>query len=69
MRKFEVLREGSMTTKTDEARAAVRIGDKVRKPYSPPMLQKWGTLKDVTLSNGHHGNKDGGKGKQLRRTR
>lgn len=58
-----------MTTKTDEARAAVRIEDKVKKPYSPPMLQKWGTLKDVTQTSGWSGNKDGGKGKQMRRTR
>lgn len=40
-----------------------------KKPYAPPALVTWGTLRDITQSQGNQGNNDGGKGKQPRRTR
>jgi hypothetical protein len=60
--------EGSVTTKVDQTRTPTQDSAK-KKPYSPPVIQKWGNLKDLTQSNGWSGNKDGGKGKQQRRTR
>ncbi len=41
----------------------------VKKPYEPPVLKEWGTLRDITQAVGSSGNDDGGKGKQPRRTR
>lgn len=40
-----------------------RVGEKKsgRKPYEPPMLTIYGTVHDVTKSNGRVGNPDGGK--------
>ncbi len=40
-----------------------------KRSYSPPLLVKWGTLRDITQSVGWNGRKDGGKGKQPKRTR
>jgi hypothetical protein len=40
-----------------------------KKPYEPPKLKEWGTLRDLTKAVGWSGNEDGGKGKQPRRTR
>ena len=40
-----------------------------KKPYSPPVLQAWGNLRDLTQAVGAAGADDGGKGKQPRRTR
>ncbi len=40
-----------------------------KKPYSPPVLTSWGSLRDITQAVGYSGNDDGGKGKQPRRTR
>ena len=40
-----------------------------KKPYAPPALVTWGTLRDITMAVGSSGNTDGGKGKQPRRTR
>ena len=40
-----------------------------KKPYAPPALLTWGTLRDITQTTGSSGNSDGGKGKQPRRTR
>ncbi|MBN9516212.1 MAG: lasso RiPP family leader peptide-containing protein [Alphaproteobacteria bacterium] len=39
-----------------------------RRPYSPPALVVWGTLRDITQSVGSSGRRDGGRGRQ-RRTR
>lgn len=44
-------------------------GPILKKPYAPPVLVKWGTLRDITQSVGWNGRSDGGKGKQPRRTR
>lgn len=41
----------------------------LKKPYAPPVLVEWGTLRDITQSVGWSGRSDGGKGKQQRRTR
>lgn len=41
----------------------------LKKPYAPPVLLEWGTLRDITQSVGSSGRSDGGKGKQPRRTR
>jgi hypothetical protein len=41
----------------------------LKKPYAPPILVEWGTLRDITQSVGWSGRSDGGKGKQQRRTR
>ena len=41
----------------------------LKKPYAPPVLVEWGTLRDITQSVGWSGRSDGGKGKQARRTR
>ena len=40
-----------------------------KKPYAAPALVTWGTLRDITQSQGWQGNNDGGKGKQPKRTR
>jgi hypothetical protein len=40
-----------------------------KKPYEPPVLVQWGSLREITQKNGWNGNSDGGKGKQQRRTR
>jgi hypothetical protein len=42
---------------------------KAKKPYTPPVLIEWGSLRDITQSAGYSGRLDGGKGKQPRRTR
>jgi len=31
-----------------------------KKPYQPPVLQRWGTLEELTRSQGLTGRKDGG---------
>ncbi|TAJ86538.1 lasso RiPP family leader peptide-containing protein [Reyranella sp.] len=41
----------------------------LKKPYAPPVLVQWGTLRDITQSVGWNGRSDGGKGKHHRRTR
>ena len=33
----------------------------VKKTYAPPVLQEWGTLKDITLASGNGGKADHGK--------
>lgn len=40
-----------------------------KRPYAPPVLIEWGSLRDITQAVGNSGNNDGGKGKQPRRTR
>lgn len=40
-----------------------------KRPYTPPVLIEWGTLRDITEAVGWTGASDGGKGKQPRRTR
>ena len=40
-----------------------------KRSYSPPVLVKWGTMRDITQSVGWSGRSDGGKGKQPKRTR
>lgn len=40
-----------------------------KRPYSPPLLVKWGTMRDITQSVGFHGRKDGGRGRPPKRTR
>jgi hypothetical protein len=37
-----------------------------KKPYTAPVLQHWGTFKDVTRTNGQSGNSDGGRKGQNR---
>lgn len=37
--------------------------------YKPPVIIKWGTLRELTEAVGSSGNSDGGKGKQPKRTR
>lgn len=46
--------------------AASPVGKK--RPYSPPVLQDWGTLEDLTQANGNSGKSDGGR-PPYRRTR
>ena len=29
-----------------------------KKPYTAPQLVRWGTMRDITLSSGNHGNDD-----------
>lgn len=41
--------------KTDE-----RESPKVKKPYTPPVLQYWGSLADITLAQAFGGKSDGG---------
>jgi hypothetical protein len=31
-----------------------------KKPYSPPKVTVYGTVRDLTLAKGFHGSKDGG---------
>lgn len=50
---------------TDEETAS---GTSPKKPYRAPALLEWGTLRDITLNNGHSGNSDGAK-KGSNRTR
>lgn len=40
--------------------------DKVKKPYTAPELQKWGSLLDITRSVGNAGGPDGGGGHRSR---
>jgi hypothetical protein len=40
-----------------------------KKPYTPPQLIPWGTLRDVTRAVGPHGASDGGTKSQKRATR
>ncbi|TAJ89215.1 hypothetical protein [Reyranella sp.] len=40
-----------------------------KRSYSPPVLVTWGTLLDITQAVGSSGRRDGGRGKQPRRTR
>jgi hypothetical protein len=37
--------------------------------YAPPVLVRWGTLRDMTQHAGQQGHIDGGKNKQQRKTR
>jgi hypothetical protein len=39
-----------------------------KRPYAPPVLVQWGTLRDITQSVGNTGANDGGRGGR-RRTR
>jgi hypothetical protein len=39
-----------------------------RQTYEPPILRRYGTLRDVTLHVGKHGARDGGKGDKHRKT-
>lgn len=32
-----------------------------KKPYEAPVLKDWGTLADITLTNGNNGKADGGR--------
>ncbi len=41
---------------------------RARKPYATPVLEAWGTLREVTQKVGANGNLDGG-GKKTPRTR
>jgi len=40
-----------------------------KKPYTAPMLVRWGTLRDLTLSAGNTGGDDNGKKGGQKRTR
>lgn len=42
--------------KTDERESP----PKVKKPYTPPVLQYWGSLADITLAHSLGGKSDGG---------
>jgi hypothetical protein len=33
-----------------------------RKPYATPLLRVWGSMRDLTMSFGNAGSKDGGRG-------
>ena len=41
-------------------------GSPLKKPYSPPTLVDWGTLRQVTQTVGNKGNTDGGGGMKAR---
>ena len=43
--------------------------DAVRTPYSPPQIAEYGSLKDVTLTVGRTGARDGGGAKSANKTR
>lgn len=53
----------------DEMPPADSVLPKAKKPYTPPVLVEWGSLRDITQAVGWSGRDDGGKGKQPRRTR
>lgn len=40
-----------------------RESSPAKKPYAPPALLTWGTLRDITQSSGDRGANDGGRGK------
>ena len=40
--------------------SAEKKAETKKKPYTPPVLQDWGTFQDVTLANGNQGRTDGG---------
>jgi hypothetical protein len=42
---------------------------RAKKPYTAPVLLRWGTMRDITLSAGNTGASDGGKSKFSNRTR
>lgn len=46
---------GSLETEGQAPAAAAK------KPYKAPILNDWGTLEELTLSNGNKGNPDGGR--------
>jgi hypothetical protein len=37
-----------------------------KKPYAPPVLSVYGTVKDLTKNVARHGSKDGGKAPNIR---
>jgi hypothetical protein len=39
-----------------------------KKPYTPPVMERWGTLSDLTRSSGQHGADDHAHGGRNNRT-
>jgi len=53
---------------SDNSAEATRGSERVRKPYQPPVLRRYGDLARITESVGFMGNKDGGTVILMRKT-
>jgi hypothetical protein len=46
-----------------------KIPDPAKKPYKKPVLELWGTLREMTEKVGRHGSADGGKSRKHSKTK
>jgi hypothetical protein len=51
---------------TSPTKDDVKATDMVKKPYTAPELQRWGSLRDITQTVGNAGGPDGGSGHRNR---
>jgi hypothetical protein len=58
-----------MGAKSREGPVPAHLPSAVKKKYAPPVLVRWGTLRDMTKHAGQQGHMDGGKNKNARKTR
>jgi len=48
------------------AKPVIPVAKEPKKPYSPPLLLVYGTVRDLTQSQGRNGSRDGGRGQTNR---
>jgi hypothetical protein len=58
-----------MSTQFPKGASSSREAARVKKPYAEPVLVAWGTLRDMTQHVGKAGKADGGKSKNMTKTR
>jgi|HubBroStandDraft_6_1064221.scaffolds.fasta_scaffold23611_3 hypothetical protein len=58
-----------MGTQSPKVASSSRKTARVKKPYAEPVLVAWGTLRDMTKHVGKAGKADGGKAKNMTKTR
>jgi hypothetical protein len=58
-----------MDTRSPKGVSSSRKTAPVKKPYGAPVLVAWGTLRDMTKHVGKAGKADGGKAKNMTKTR
>jgi hypothetical protein len=58
-----------MGAQSPKGASSPRKTARVKKPYAAPVLVAWGTLRDMTKHVGKAGKADGGKTKNMTKTR
>jgi hypothetical protein len=57
------------STDTGDQPSAIASPIHEKRPYVAPVLQRWGTLRDLTMAVGRNGKSDGGKQSGKKNTR